>query len=312
MSDWISAGLGLLDTGLEFGQMALQNKYTKDAELRQEQRQIEAEKRANAEYDRRMADERAYNDPTAQAERLRAAGINPMANLGQGVSSSSTKMSSPTQSTPSMGSAPSANGLSSLGTTFLENQAIQADIAKTNQEGEKLFIENSWERFVAGDRGNPVHQPSQDFTIRYSASIDEKGEIILNTLPPGQHHKIEVDCEKYVYKSKQYGDFSIYENGWAVSKLKEEYTSLVGDNAELAERLAQSWCNLYFHAVEAMSSGKQADAAKLKATADIMAAQYNFGDEVSGKWILQQVFNLVGAGVDVYNAGKNVAKLPKK
>lgn len=69
-----------------------------DAENRQEQNQIEAEQRANAEYDRRMADERAYNDPAAQAERMRQAGINPMANLGQGVTSSSTNMTAPTQS----------------------------------------------------------------------------------------------------------------------------------------------------------------------------------------------------------------------
>lgn len=81
-----------------------------DAENRQEQNQIESEQRANAEYDRRMADERAYNDPSAQAQRMRDAGINPMANLGQGVTSSSTKMSAPTQS-----SAPAGVGQRSTG-----------------------------------------------------------------------------------------------------------------------------------------------------------------------------------------------------
>lgn len=40
--------------------------------------QLEAEQRENAEYDRRVADERAYNDPSAQAQRLSDAGINPL------------------------------------------------------------------------------------------------------------------------------------------------------------------------------------------------------------------------------------------
>lgn len=92
---------GLIDGAVGIGEMYLQNELDKEAEKRQVQMNIDAENRANAEYDRRMADERAYNDPSAQAERMRSAGINPMAQLGSGsVSSSTTKASAPTQSSP--------------------------------------------------------------------------------------------------------------------------------------------------------------------------------------------------------------------
>lgn len=92
---------GLVDGAVGIGEMYLQNELDKQAEQRQVEMNIDAENRANAEYDRRMADERAYNDPTAQAERMRSAGINPMAQLGSGsVSSSTTKASTPTQSSP--------------------------------------------------------------------------------------------------------------------------------------------------------------------------------------------------------------------
>lgn len=110
-----------------------------DAENRQEQNQIEAEQRANAEYDRRMADERAYNDPTAQAERLRAAGINPMANLGQGVTSSSTKMSAPSQSSSNMAFPNGAQGPQSRGVPQLSlGDALQAQSLAEDIRGKKL------------------------------------------------------------------------------------------------------------------------------------------------------------------------------
>lgn len=110
-----------------------------DAENRQEQNQIEAEQRANAEYDRRMADERAYNDPSAQAERLRAAGINPMANLGQGVTSSSTKMSAPSQSSANMAFPNGAQGSSSRGVSQLTlGDALQAQALSEDIRGKKL------------------------------------------------------------------------------------------------------------------------------------------------------------------------------
>lgn len=59
------------------------------------EQQIDAEDRAsaewtrqqdalNAEYDRRVSDERAYNDPAAQAARLKAAGINPLSSMTSG------------------------------------------------------------------------------------------------------------------------------------------------------------------------------------------------------------------------------------
>lgn len=80
--------------------------------------QKQAEQRANDEYDRRLADEREYNSPSAIAARLRAAGINPMAAYSQiAGSTGGNNMAAPTQS--SMTGAPSimggfANSLSSM------------------------------------------------------------------------------------------------------------------------------------------------------------------------------------------------------
>lgn len=306
--DLVVPGLGTVASGILGGIGSRQaSEYEKqeqiDTEKRAEERAISAEQRANAEYDRRMADERAYNDPSAQAQRMRDAGINPLANLGTTTSANMSSMTAPSQS-----SVPSPTGPSSrMSPTSSPSITEGTQAAKQYEEGEKLFMENCWERFTSGDRGN-VASVSQNYEIRYNAIIDDDGNIELQFIPEGKRPKMEVDCEKHVYHSRRYGDFAIYENGWDVQRLKEEYTSLVGGNEEVAERLAQSWVNLYFGAVEAMSSGKNADANKLRSLADMMASQYLYGDEITGKYILDQIFRAVGAGVDVYTAGKNVAK----
>lgn len=56
----------------------------------QNQWNLEQWQRENAEYDRRTADERAYNTPQAQAQRAAQAGLNPLAVLGQGSASDQT------------------------------------------------------------------------------------------------------------------------------------------------------------------------------------------------------------------------------
>lgn len=101
--------------------------------------QKQAEQRANAEYDRRLADERAYNSPSAIAARLRSAGINPMAAYSQiAGATGGNNMSAPSLS--SMTGAPSimsgfANSLSSM----VNLGKMMPEIGKTRADTDKLL-----------------------------------------------------------------------------------------------------------------------------------------------------------------------------
>lgn len=192
--------------GEGFGLMT-QADYERDqqiqAEERAQQRTIDAEKRANDEYDRRMADERAYNDPTAQAERMRKAGLNPMASLGTTVQGSTTRMSAPTQSstaTPtgsrSAGSIGSAMQAMSAGEQ-LKQQKLQTSIMQSEaearkdtleasknsefQKGYSQWISNCMSMFEAGNEGgNGFYETSyNNYTYRpnYSISLDTNGAL---------------------------------------------------------------------------------------------------------------------------------------
>lgn len=73
VNNFLTSGVGGVLTSL--GGSLLQNHLQK-----------KAEQRANAEWQRRFNVQSAYNDPSAQARRLRAAGINPLSALGNSVS----------------------------------------------------------------------------------------------------------------------------------------------------------------------------------------------------------------------------------
>lgn len=73
VNNFLTSGLGGVFTSL--GGSLLQNHLQK-----------KAEQRANAEWQRRFNVQSAYNDPSAQARRLRVAGINPLSALGNSVS----------------------------------------------------------------------------------------------------------------------------------------------------------------------------------------------------------------------------------
>lgn len=128
-------GFGQILSAFGIGDMYSQEQMNIDAENRQEQNQIESEQRANAEYDRRMADERAYNDPAAQAERMRGAGLNPMASVG-GISSSTTDAAAPQQSTAPM-SSPRGSNTGGIG-AMLELASFGEGLKSRKLENEML------------------------------------------------------------------------------------------------------------------------------------------------------------------------------
>lgn len=86
--EMITAVAGAVDTLGNLAAAPINNYYAKQTEKRQEEANIRAEQReqnyiisaeqrANAEYDRRMADQRQYDDPASMVARYRSAGLNP-------------------------------------------------------------------------------------------------------------------------------------------------------------------------------------------------------------------------------------------
>lgn len=110
------------------------------------QAQKDAEKRSNAEYDRRIADERAYNSPSAVAQRLREAGINPQGAVSQVAGATGgNNMSAPSLS--SMTGAPSiasglANTLSSFTNFGKAPSEIQANTSKSELDASLSLSEH--------------------------------------------------------------------------------------------------------------------------------------------------------------------------
>lgn len=116
----INPALGVL--GQVAGQAYLDKK--------QDERQQGAEKRANQEYQRRVDDERAYNSPQAQAQRLLQAGINPLAVMTNGNGMTQHGISSVTPSSPTRGNidvAGSIASLSSAGKSAAETQGQELE-----------------------------------------------------------------------------------------------------------------------------------------------------------------------------------------
>lgn len=131
--------------------------------------QKKAENRANVEYDRRLAEERAYNDPSAVAARLRAAGINPMAAYGNIASgTSASNMSAPSLSsvagTSNIGGAV-GNALSSMSGLI----RAQSDVAKTQSEVElntEYRISEHFKRILMSSQSQ-----SEDSQARYTDTL---------------------------------------------------------------------------------------------------------------------------------------------
>lgn len=147
----------LLQLGGDLLDSYLDRQYAEEALDKQLAEQRKAEDRANAEYDRREASARAYND--AWADRLRSQGFNPLAALSKGSGVTATHSSAPSTSpTPAM---PNFRGANAFG--IGSSQAIEAllQLAQIKQieaqtsnieaqtEGQQNENESYWERFSA-------------------------------------------------------------------------------------------------------------------------------------------------------------------
>lgn len=132
-------------TGADIGLAAVQQGGDFLSQLffnKRQQRQIkEAEQRSNAEWDRRFAAENAYNAPSAQAERLKAAGINPVGALSGNSPTPAASGSTNQPQAPEKMSMPDRIGLAELNLQAkrLENETLvsQAEANKLNADADR-------------------------------------------------------------------------------------------------------------------------------------------------------------------------------
>lgn len=146
---WLPALIGGL---FGIGTTMLQNHYNEKNYERQLKDTKDAEARANAEYDRRQADARAYND--AWDQRLLEKGYNPLALLNKGQGATSTSASSPSMPTlpgripqqTSLGNISQAvsiaHQLAQIQQTSATTKNIESDTQRRNQE-----LSTFWEKF---------------------------------------------------------------------------------------------------------------------------------------------------------------------
>lgn len=314
-------GFGQLLSAFGIGDMYSQEQMNIDAENRQEQNQIEAEQRANAEYDRRMADERAYNDPAAQAERMRGAGLNPMASVG-GISSSTTDAAAPQQSTAPMSSPRGSNtgGIGAMlelaGSAEIQRSRVLENRQK-QEEGKKLWIENCISQFENGNiPSNALDGTNEISKIpRYIINpvLDEEGNMIDIKLEPAENVPQSLvdswlgDGDNFIntiarvtFKDDVYGEFTIVRDSYAN---QERAINILNSRADLGlknDDIGQAWARLYLQAVATMSGVEGATADVLVALAKQLEANYLFGNEMTWKWAIDKILTAVGVGAEAY------------
>lgn len=157
---WLPAAIGALGA---LANTWLQNKYNQENYQIQKQDALDAEQRANDEYDRRQEDARNYND--SWADRLRSQGFNPLAAISKGGGVTSSAATAPsTTSMPlrqarrsGIGSISSSMsnvlGMLSTAESIKQQQATTANIeaqtqlTRTQNAKESQLVDTFWDRF---------------------------------------------------------------------------------------------------------------------------------------------------------------------
>lgn len=153
----LKAGEGLLNAGVQFGGMVLENEYQK-----------QAEQRANDEWTRRFDMENEYNTPSAQAERLRKAGFNPYASL---TGSAPTPSATGSTNTP-QGAKSNVSGLDlNLAELSLQQKRLDNETNVADAQAQVLRAEASK---ILADESNTYWQ------MELSRRSDERAERLLS------------------------------------------------------------------------------------------------------------------------------------
>lgn len=332
----ITAISGAVDTLGNLLSAPVDDYYSRKAEERQEEANIRAEgreqnyiisaeQRANEEYDRRLADQRAYDDPQAVAARYARAGINPVSAFQSGVVGQTGSIS------PSGGRAPASKPITAQKANFTAPQTldvisslaqienINANTKKvqeeTNSEREKgysQFIDNCMQKVLIGDV-NMSYDSNFNFDAKYSVVVDDEGNVSLPKLDKdvsklitdknSQYSKQMADMTFARFDNDVYGSLKIHTQSYWLSELTNKIANLEGMNHQLAKDIASHAIPLYCSILTAMASGDQADAALVTAHARNLEARFKYGVGEEGdfntKWIIQTIFDGISAGKNV-------------
>ena len=183
----------------------------------------QSENRANAEYDRRVADERAYNDPLAVAQRYAKAGINPLSVMTNGGPITSSTTSAPTASSNNLG------GLSGLANLLQTPTKIDLNKAKTENTGVDTILKN-WDSLLKDQLYN--------YNNKANPILLEKGLQELSNLRQTYNNLVSTEGLQKAQTSEVYKK---------MQKLEEEITLLVFQQVLTQEQASveeQKWRKL--------------------------------------------------------------------
>lgn len=313
---WIGAAINFVGDLITNYQ---QNEYNKDQFERETQAAIDAEKRANAEYDRRQADARAYND--AWDERLLAKGYSPFAALskGQGVTSTTASAPSTTQMPRGIPKQAPMGAISNALQVYSQLEALknlEAQTRKTNAEANVVEKEDQgfWERFHAEMDG--VLANTRNTTAK--AAIAESQFIVQVATESAQIEEAFSAAHKMYYQMKA----AAYEPEFANARLAELYIEI--ETAALRQQIVANEAVMSSNdlVVQDMQladiaayyeSRAENDVAAREALAEIQTIESNASlMRKSDNWFNANQWkdlakDVVAAGADLYSRGKSAS-----
>lgn len=222
----VPLGITSFDASFKYGvseDTKATNKANKEMNAENNQTQIDLWNQQK-EYDYKMWQENnAYNAPSAQVERLKAAGINPALALSN-ISTGESRSTAGGQSTPSTTAATFENPANEVNMK-VQNLALIgkqfSDISKQYQEARALDMQNNWQNVeksavVAGIlKDNKLKDEAVDnaklanqfFRDTYMAKVQQEEENATNAFKYGlnlsaQGHLLELQKDSQVYSNK--------------------------------------------------------------------------------------------------------------
>lgn len=307
-----SAGALLQAAGLGW----VQSMFNKQESKRQEDAQIRAEGRANAEYDRRLADMRAYEDPSAVAQRYANAGINPLSVMTNGGPIQS-QVSAPSASSPSAFNN-NLGGLSGIANLLQTPTKINLNKSKIDNTDADTILKN-WDKLLKdqlwnyNQKANPIllqtaGQELANLTQTYKNLVSTEGETKARTSEVYKNmQKLEEEITLLVFQQVLTQEqATVQEQSWR--KMVEEIKGIDIDN----KIKYKTWEDYYESGVFKEKSEAERD--RIRALANQAMAEYkNFAelynitdDSIFGQFMrrLMWIFDQLSFGANYNYGGK--------
>lgn len=283
----VPLGITSFDASFKYGvseDTKATNKANKEMNAENNQTQIDLWNQQK-EYDYKMWQENnAYNSPSAQVDRLKAAGINPALALSN-ISTGESRSSAGGQSTPSTTAATFENPANEVNMK-VQNLALigkqLSDISKQYEETRSLQMQNNWQNVEKSAavasilKDNKLKEEAIEnaslanrlFRDTYSAKVMEQEENAniawrtgLNLAAQGSLIELQKDSAEYYNKHVQPQE---------LNNLKAQYGQLVANafatvlGAKTAAALAKSQIKVNDEQIKAIAANIKETAAKTK------------------------------------------------